>query len=599
VFTNIRWRIATSFAILILSAMLVLAGYLTERVRQDYLAGQREQMVGQARLVAADAAGTWGQPAALEALARRESALLQARVTLIAADGTVLAESEADLGQATNHLDRPEVQRALAGEVGTSVRRSSSLGETMMYVAAPVPGGLGVARVALPLAEVDARVAGLQRTILLATVPVTLAAIAIALLVAERTARPVRWLIGAAERMAEGDFAPLSSTTRDEIGQLTHALDRMGARLQEQMAVLAAERGRLAAILEHMADGVIITDGAGRVRLINPAAARLLGTGQASALGQPIAQALRHHRLIQLWQQAEETGQEQVQAVELDPQDLLLQAIVTPLATDRRTAEPDRQGFLIILQDLTRIRRLETVRRDFVSNISHELRTPLASLKALVDTLRDGALEDPPAAQRFLDRMDTEVDAMTQMVQELLELSRIESGQVPLRLQPVAVAEVVAPPTERLRPQAERAGLTLSLAIPWGLPPVLADAERVQQVVTNLVHNAIKFTPAGGEVAVAATAQQGEVVISVRDTGVGIPAADLPRIFERFYKADRARRRGGTGLGLAIAKHIVQGHGGRLWAESREGHGSTFYFSLRAAGGQPLAGSAPHSNQAG
>ncbi len=579
-FTNLRWRIATPFVILILTAMMVLAVYLSERVRQDYLAGQRDQMAGQARLVAAEAAALWADPRELETLARRQSALLQARVTLVGADGSVLADWPAEAGPTGNRLSRPEVWQALVEGLGASVRPSSASGEAMMYVAAPIPGGLGVARVALPLAQMDARVASLQRTILLATVPVALAAIAIALLVAERTARPVRRLIGAAERMAEGEFAPLSPSTRDEIGQLTHALDRMGARLQEQMAVLAAERGRLAAIVEHLVDGIIITDGAGIVHLINPAAARLLGTGQASALGQPIAHALRHHRLIQLWQQAEETGKEQVQAVELDPQDLFLQAIARPLAGDGQSDE----GYLIILQDLTRIRRLETVRRDFVSNISHELRTPLASLKALVDTLRDGALDDPPAAHRFLDRMDTEVDAMTQMVQELLELSRIESGQVPLRLQPVLVAEVVTPPTERLRPQAERAGLRLSLDVPSSLPPVLADAERVQQVVTNLVHNAIKFTPAGGEVTVAASAMQGEVIISVRDTGVGIPTADLPRIFERFYKADRARRRGGTGLGLAIAKHIVQGHGGRLWAESREGHGSTFYFSLQAVG---------------
>jgi two-component system phosphate regulon sensor histidine kinase PhoR len=250
---------------------------------------------------------------------------------------------------------------------------------------------------------------------------------------------------------------------------------------------------------------------------------------------------------------------------------------------------------LVILQDLTQIRRLEMVRRDFISNISHELRTPLASLKALVDTLRDGALDDPPAAQRFLNRIETEVDSLTQMVQELLELSRIESGQVPLRLVPTPVAEVVTPPVERLHPQAERAGLGLSLALPPGLPLVLADAERAQQVVTNLVHNAIKFTRPGGQVTVRAYAvedegrepasarHRSEIVIEVVDTGVGIPADDLPRIFERFYKADRARSGGGTGLGLAIAKHIVQGHGGRIWAESVEGRGSKFYFSLPLA----------------
>jgi two-component system phosphate regulon sensor histidine kinase PhoR len=185
-------------------------------------------------------------------------------------------------------------------------------------------------------------------------------------------------------------------------------------------------------------------------------------------------------------------------------------------------------------------------------------------------------------AQRFLDRMETEVEALTQMVQELLELSRIESGRAPMRLMPTPVADVVFPPVERLRPQAERAGLSISVDLPSDLPPVLADAERAQQVITNLVHNAIKFTPSGGQVTLSAQPIGQEVILSVRDTGMGIPADDLPRIFERFYKADRARSGGGTGLGLAIAKHIVQAHGGRIWAESVEGQGSTFWVALPA-----------------
>jgi two-component system phosphate regulon sensor histidine kinase PhoR len=251
-----------------------------------------------------------------------------------------------------------------------------------------------------------------------------------------------------------------------------------------------------------------------------------------------------------------------------------LQAIVTPFR------QVGARGYLVILQDLTRIRRLETVRRDFISNISHELRTPLAGLKALVDTLRGGAIKDPPAAKRFLKRMDSEVDSLTQLVQELLELSRVESGQAPLHIEATPAVQVIVPPSDRLRPQAERAGLDFAIILPPQLPLVMADAERMQMVVTNLIHNAVKFTPPGGKVAVTAESDGNEVVFSVSDTGVGIPTEDLPRIFERFYKADRARSGGGTGLGLAIAKHLVEGHGGRIWAESIEGQGSTFFFTL-------------------
>jgi two-component system phosphate regulon sensor histidine kinase PhoR len=232
------------------------------------------------------------------------------------------------------------------------------------------------------------------------------------------------------------------------------------------------------------------------------------------------------------------------------------------------------------IRDVTQLNLLERARRDMVANVSHELRTPLASIKALVDTLRDGALDDPPAAQRFLNRMEVEVDEMTQMVAELLELSRIESGQSPLRLSTIGVQALIAPAAERLRPQAERANLDLIVAIPDDLPEITVDIDRLRAVVVNLVHNAVKFTPPGGQITVSAYRTAAEIVVSVADTGIGIPADDLHRIFERFYKADRARSGGGTGLGLAIAKHTVLAHHGRVWVQSEERKGSTFYVSL-------------------
>ena len=238
---------------------------------------------------------------------------------------------------------------------------------------------------------------------------------------------------------------------------------------------------------------------------------------------------------------------------------------------------------LLVFQDLTRVRKLETVRRDFVSNVSHELRTPLASLKALTETLQEGALEDPPAARRFLKRMETEIDNLTQMVRELLELSRIESGRIPLNRKPIDPCALAAPAVERLQVQAERAGLRLAMDCPDALPQVLADAERIEQVLVNLIHNAIKFTPAGGSIDLSAEQVADKVVFSVRDSGVGIPAEVLPRIFERFYKVDQARTGGGTGLGLSIARHIVDAHGGQIWAESKEKAGSTFSISLPLA----------------
>jgi two-component system phosphate regulon sensor histidine kinase PhoR len=239
---------------------------------------------------------------------------------------------------------------------------------------------------------------------------------------------------------------------------------------------------------------------------------------------------------------------------------------------------------VLMLHDVTELRRSEAIRREFVANVSHELRTPLASLKALAETLEEGALEDPPAAREFLAQMHVEVDSLAQMVQELLDLSKIESGQAILRPEPVPPAGLAAEAEARLRMQADRAGVRVLLDAPPDLPDVLADPARVVQVLINLLHNAIKFTPNGGEVTLAVARDGEDVRFTVADTGIGISPQDLPRIFERFYKVDKSRASGGTGLGLAIAKHIVQAHEGRIWAESDgEGGGATFAFTLPVA----------------
>jgi two-component system phosphate regulon sensor histidine kinase PhoR len=602
---SIRWRIAIPYVALILLTMAGLLIYLSDLVRDAYLDNLEDQLEAEARLVGdvLDLHLARQSPGdAIDPLVEHYAGIVEARVTIIAPDGTVVGDSTADWREMDNHLYRPEVQEALETGQGSTIRYSRTVGYEMLYVAIPVVAGdelVGISRVSLPLNLIDENIAQLRQTILSATVLVAAVAALLALLIAERTARPIRQLTEVAQQLSEGNLsARLLPTTRDEIGTLTRTFNQMTDRLRATIVTLTEERGRLAAVLENMADGALITDAGGRVRLINPAAARLLGTDTESALGRSFAQVARDHRIIELWQECCAECEERVAPVEIGRLEAFVQVIVTPLW------DADPNSCLVILQDLTRVRRLETVRRDFISNISHELRTPLASLKALVETLRDGALEDPPAARRFLNGMETEVDALTQMVRELLELSRIESGQVPFQIQSVAVEDVLLPPVERLRPQAERARLDLSVAVPPDLPRVLSDADRLHQVITNLVHNAIKFTQPGGRIHVQAEKfhlSNSEtptpatltidpdllspgwwILISVRDNGVGIPADDLPRIFERFYKADRARSGGGTGLGLAIAKHIVQAHNGQIWAESVQGQGSTFYVALPA-----------------
>ena len=583
-FSRIRWRVAVCYIGLIVLAMTVLSAYLLGSVRDTYLANLRSELVSEAHFAGDALSPTLAQNGSneLASLVDYYADLSGVRITIVSTDGAVLGDSQEDSARMDNLLYRPEVQEALSSGEGTSIRFNRVANYSVMYVAVAVADGdqtVGIVRLALPLDQIRADIDRLRGAIVGGTVVVALLALLLAVGIAERTAYPVRRLIEAVQRMTEGDLdTRLIPTTCDEVGTLTRTFNRMADHLRETINRLDDERAQLMVVFEHMADGVLITDGEGIVHLINPAALALFDVSAEDALNRTLVQVVREHRIVEVWQTFRESGEDQVELIEAGPRGLFLQVVVTSLTT----IEPGAS--LIIVQDLSHVRRLETIRREFISNISHELRTPLAAVKAVVDTLRDGALEDPPVAQHFLDRLDDEIDALTQMVEELLELSSIESGRVPIRLIPTTLENIILPSVERLQLQADRAQLDVEIDIPADAPLVLGDLARLHQVVVNLLHNAIKFTPPGGKVSISAKAGEGEVVIAVSDTGVGIPGDVLPRIFERFYKEDRARSGGGTGLGLAIAKHVVQAHGGRIWAESTEGKGSTFYIALLAGG---------------
>ena len=359
-------------------------------------------------------------------------------------------------------------------------------------------------------------------------------------------------------------------TESRELQNISSAISSLISTFDLRHSTLESERARLATVLDQMTDGVLIADSQGLIQFSNPAAGRLFQTSNPTH--RSITEVVRNHQLVEAWRRCQQTGQMQTESVEVPTRHQFLQLVVIP--------DAHASGSLLLVQDLTRLRRLETVRRDFVSNLSHELRTPLASLKALTETLQDGALDDPPAARQFIDQIQVEADALTQMVNELLELSKIESGRFTLDLAPVAACDLLDSASKRMQLQAERAGLNLRVECAEGLPTVQIDSQRLEQVLVNLIHNAVKFTRAGGEIILLAEPFDGSVRFGVCDTGIGIPEDEVARIFERFYRVDKSRTGSGTGLGLSIAKHIVEAHKGKIWAESREGQGSTFYFTI-------------------
>jgi two-component system phosphate regulon sensor histidine kinase PhoR len=507
---------------------------------------------------------------ALDALAKRVASAASVRVTFVATDGTVLGESDEDRRTMENHATRPEIAPALIGREGRAVRRSATVGRDLLYVAVPVTSGeriVGVARLALPLVAVDALAAGLSFSLLAAAALAGAAAFIAALVIQRVVVRPIEDLT---ER-AEAQDASFDIRGPVEIERLAAALRRSSAAVRAEHEAAGAERDRLATLIDQLGDAIFIVDVDGRVLLANAAAQA--GAGQ-DVIGRHLPEVIRHHETLAAIATAR-SGREATATIERSDPPRFLRAVARPLEGGQ---------LLLVVQDLTALRRLETVRSDFVANVSHELRRPITSLKAMAEALEEGALDDPAVARDFVLRMHQEIDGLAQLTTELLTLTRIESGSETFAMRAQSPGDLLADAARRMGPLAARADVSL-LVEPGDAPPVRADGDRVVQVLANLVHNAVKFTPAGGSVRLSAVREDAHVAFSVADTGVGIERADLERVFERFYKADRSRSGGGTGLGLAIAKHIVQAHGGRIEARSDgPGRGATFRFTLPLAG---------------
>ncbi len=575
-FRSIQWRITIPFVLLVLVSMGILGVYLASSTRSSQLDSLSSQLESEARITAeASQPGFLNPdgPESLDALAKKLGAEIDARVTIIARDGAVLGDSEEDPATMENHAIRPEIRDALSTGRGESTRYSTTLGQRMMYVAVPVSYAgeiLGVARISLPLTAVESVVQRVTASIIIATAAATVLVILAAWLIARFTTRPIRQLTAASRRITSGELGQkIAIEARDEVGELAHAFNEMSARLKELVETISEDRARLATILDNMADGVIMTDTEGNISLANQAAAKLFNIKEPE--NKPLIEAMRDHEVDEVLKLCLKTAEMQSVQYESGTSKRYLRAIAVPIA---------HSGVLLLFQDLTSLRNLQTTRRELIGNISHEFRTPLAGIKAMVETLRGGAVDDKEAAGDFLNRIDSEADRLTQLVAELTELSRIETGKAELKLESLNLNNLVEEVTAQLSPQVERKKLIVVKELAADLPSVPADKARVRQVIVNLLHNAIKFTEPGGKITVSTRGEGDSVTVDIADTGRGIASDDLPHVFERFYKGDKARAGEGTGMGLAIAKHIIEAHGGDIRVESEEGRGSTFSFSL-------------------
>ncbi len=491
------------------------------------------------------------------------------RITVIRTDGVVLADSEHDPATMENHLGRPEVQRALAGNLGTASRESATLGVSFRYVALPPEDGVLV-RVAVPLTRVEQRTRTVRIAIAIGLLAAAGATALGALLVSRGVSRPLRRATASLARLGEGDLSARVTPAGgpEEFAVLSATLNEMARRLEDGIRTSAEERRTQDLILSSMREGILLGGPDGRVRFSNPAMEGFLGA-RPDTVSSLTPLGLREAAL----RAARDRAPAKVD-VETAAPARSLRGVALPAGDDG--------SVLLVLQDVTEAKRLDAIRRDFVANASHELKTPAASIRAAAETIRHAAAEDPAAIQRFAEQLDREAVRLSRIVSDLLDLSRLETGSDLAEL--VALDGLVREEAARFEELAADAAVTLSVRAEPA-PEVRGSARDLSLLVRNLLDNAIRYTKPGGRVDVGLRPANGAVALIVEDTGLGIPSRDLPRIFERFYRVDRARSRetGGTGLGLSIVKHVVENHGGTVTVSSELGRGTTFEVRLPAA----------------
>ena len=580
---RLQWLLLRSHLLIAVTALAIAMVIASLALRGFHLRQAEQALHIQAALLAEDLRPRLADapPGALQQRCRELSRIVQSRVTVVAGDGTVLADSLAAPEHMDNHADRLEIAAARRDGHGCSRRYSRTLRQDMLYLALRFRDGDAVIRVSLPLSAMAAARSRMQWRIALSGLALAAAAGGLSWSVSRRITRPLDQATQGARRLADGDLtARLPVPEQAEVGRLVATLNQMADGLAQRMGEIEDRRREQQTILDSMGEGLIAVDAGERIITVNRVAAGLLRESTVAPAGRRIEEAFRHTGLLRFLRRVlagEEGLEEELQIA--GASDLLLQLRGSVL----RNAAGEAMGAVVVAHDVTRLRRLEAMRREFVANVSHELKTPVTAIRGFIETLQDGAVEDPDQARRFLDILDAQSRRLHAIIEDLLTLSRLEeqAGQGDLVMAWTPLAPVLDAATRLCASAADARGIGLSVQCREGLE-ALINAPLVEQAVLNLVDNAVKYGREGGQVRISAAAAGGEVVIRVQDEGDGIPQDHLARLFERFYRVDKARtrERGGTGLGLAIVKHIAQVHGGRAAVTSRVGTGSEFSLIL-------------------
>ncbi len=583
---RLLWQIYPSYILITAVSLGAVAWYTSRSVREFYLDNTRRDLEARALLVRNRIPvpvypSDFPRVDELCKVLGRES---RTRITIVLVDGTVVGDTDDDPSRMENHGDRPEIRAALAGGAGSSTRFSSAEEMSMMYVAIPVLDGsrpVAVVRTAIPVGAIGGALGQIYRKIAFGGVVVALLAALVGLIISRRISRPLEALTRGARRIAEGELnTPLSTSSSEEIGALSDAMSTMAAQLSDRIRTVEQQKNQEAAVLSSMSESVFAVDADERLIRINSAAARLFGIDGARVIGRPIQEVVRNHELLRLVGEALGSDRSVEGEISLEsPEERHLQVHGTVL----RGSNGSRYGALVVLNDVTRLRRLERVRRDFVANVSHELRTPITTIKGFVETLQAGAINNSRDAKRFLDIIANHTERLSQIIEDLLALSWLEQDRESEQItrEKTLLGSVVVRAVEMCAVNARNRNIDIVVRGSDNHEATI-NAPLVERALVNLIDNAIKYSDEGSKIHVEIVEEGSGCVIHVVDHGCGIEKRHLPRIFERFYRTDQARSRGqgGTGLGLAIVKHIAILHGGTVSVESKPGVGSTFSMHL-------------------
>ena len=584
---SFKFKIIFSYVFIVLASFSFIAFFLDKNLEENSLREIKSSLVTQANLI--------GSQIPASSLRTEDSLYLgllvkglkpktKCRVTIINPKGKVLADSDKtnqEILAMENHSGRPEVRAALEGATGIDTHYSYTLKIEMLYVALPIKEKnevVGILRLALPLESVQRTLFVIRKTILLGLVFALGLAFVLGLIVAGNAIKPINRMIQVSRKYSEGDFSRrIIQSSKDELGQLAATLNKMAQGLEDKIREIKTQNHKLEAVFNSMVEGIIVVDEATRIISINPAIEKIFHISEKEAQGKVFLEAIRNNDISEVINMVLKTQLPYSAEIGLVlPVRRIFEVNATPVFDNDEIS-----GCLVVTHDITELRRLETIRKDFVANVSHELKTPLTSIKGFVETLLEGALDDKENNRGFLKIIHDHAERLNTLVNDLLSLSHLEVKEIKLGKEEFNLREQLAVILQGFNSQLKRKNIEIKDELPSGLQ-VRADKGRLEQVLTNLLDNAIKFNKEKGVIKVYSQDLDNKVKITIEDSGIGIPEKDIPRIFERFYRVDKARSRelGGTGLGLSIVKHIVELHGGSVGVESTEGLGSKFFFIL-------------------